>query len=69
MSDTRELENPDESEFGMGRGMIDPRMRADRALEPYMEGWEIKALPKTFDGSMPARSTQETTPVPKEPNA
>lgn len=69
MSDRRELDNPDESEFGLGEGMIDDRLRADRALEGYMEGWEIKALPKTFDGSMPGRPTPETTPVPKEPNA
>jgi hypothetical protein len=69
MSDTRDLENPDESEFGLGRGMIDARMRADRALPSYMEAWEIKALPKTFDGSMPDRPTPETTPVPKGSDA
>jgi hypothetical protein len=34
-------------------------------LPEYMEAWEIKSLPKTFDGSMPDRPTPETTPVPR----
>ena len=47
--------------------MIDPVSRAERAIPPYMQGWEIFALPKSFDGSMPNRPPVETTPVPKLP--
>lgn len=65
MGDKRDDSNVDESEFGLGEGMIDDRMRADRAIPEYMQAWEIKALPKTFDGSMPTRPTVETTPVPR----
>jgi len=45
--------------------MIDEEMRAVRAIPPYMEGWEIAALPKTFDGSNPDRKPPEETPVPR----
>lgn len=65
MGDVRNPDSGDESEFGLGEGMIDPTSRAARAIEGYMEGWEIKALPKTFDGSMPDRPPVETTPVPR----
>ncbi len=66
MSDTkRDADSWDQSEFGLGSGMIDPGERASRALPVHQEGWEIKSLPRTFDGSMPDRPTPETTPVPR----
>ena len=65
MSDKRDADSADESEFGLGPGMIDAGLRADRALPGYMEGWEIKSLPKTFDNSMPDRLPPEETPVPR----
>lgn len=65
MSDKRDADSWDESEFGTGPGMIDATARADRAIEPYIQAWEIAALPKTFDGSMPDRKTPEETPVPR----
>jgi hypothetical protein len=66
MSDTkRDADDWDQSEFGLGNGMIDPGERASRSLSPHQELWEIKSLPKTFDGSMPNRPTPEQTPVPR----
>lgn len=70
MSDRRLPDSDDESEFGLGLGMIDSTRRADRALEPHEFAMEIKALPKTFDGSelgLPGatRGEVETTPVPR----
>lgn len=65
MSDTRDDSNVEESEFGLGPGMIDARARADRALESYQEAWEIKAMPKSFDNSLPGRLPPEETPVPR----
>ena len=66
MSDSpRDADSWDQSEFGLGPGMIDEEMRAVRAIPPYMEGWEIAALPKTFDGSNPDRKPPEETPVPR----
>jgi hypothetical protein len=65
MSDARDAESANESEFGLGAGMIDPIARADRAIPEYQQGWEIAALPKTFDGSMPDRKEPEETPVPR----
>lgn len=70
MGDKRDAESWDESEFGLGSGMIDPGERASRALPVHQQMAEIYALPKTFDGSelgLPggSRGTAETTPVPK----
>jgi hypothetical protein len=45
--------------------MIDPVARADRAIPVHQELWEIAALPKTFDNSMPDRPEPEETPVPR----
>lgn len=64
-SDKRDIESWDESEFGLGEGFMDSRLRADRVLEPWQELTEIRSLPKTFDGSMPERPTQQETPVPR----
>lgn len=61
----RNPDSDDQSEFGLGTGMLDPGERLARTLAPWQEAAEIKALPKTFDGSMPNRPTPETTPVPR----
>lgn len=67
MSDIRDADSPDESEFGLGPGMIDPTMRSDGrdALPVHQQLWEIYSRPKTFDGSMEERPTTEETPVPR----
>lgn len=65
MGDVRDPESWDESEFGLGNGMIDPGERRDRSLAPWQEMAEIKALPKTFDHSMLNRPTVQVTPVPR----
>lgn len=65
IGDKHDAESWDESEFGLGSGMIDPLSRAGRFIGPHQELMEIYALPKTFDGSMPDRPAQETTPVPR----
>lgn len=65
MGDKRDADSWEESEFGLGNGMIDPTARAARAIEPWQVMAEIKAMPKTFDGSMPNRGVPETTPVPR----
>jgi hypothetical protein len=65
MSDKRDVDSPIESEFGLGEGMIDPISRLDRSLPIEQQLWEIAALPKTFDGSMPDRLEPEETPVPR----
>ena len=66
MSDSkRDADSWDQSEFGLGEGMIDPGERAARSLPAHQQEWEILAMPKTFAGSMPNRPTPETTPVPK----
>lgn len=46
-------ESADESEFGLGEGMIDPGMRSDRALPVEQQLWEIAARrdPETLDVS------------------
>lgn len=36
-------ESADESEFGLGPGMIDPGMRSDRSLPVEQQLWEIAA--------------------------
>ena len=63
--DKRNADSASESEFGLGSGMIDPVARLDRAIPLHQELWEIAALPKTFDGSMPDRPDPEETPVPR----
>jgi len=63
------MPNPDdESEFGLGPGMIDPANRANRVVEPWQEMAEIKALPKTFDSAAATSivpADPSTTPVPR----
>lgn len=63
--DKRDNETWDESEFGLGSGVIDPIRRADRHVSSHEEAMEIRALPSSFDGSMPDRPTPEETPVPR----
>jgi hypothetical protein len=69
MADKRDIPKDDgdwsNSEFGLGEGLLDPVRRADRNLSAVEFGWEIAALPKTFDGSMPDRPSVEETPVPR----
>lgn len=66
MSDKRNPDSDDESEFGLGRGMIDSGLRADRALPLHQELWEVYSVPKTFDGSSEAGLVKpEETPVPR----
>jgi hypothetical protein len=63
-----DADDDQESEFGLGEGMIDPANRQNRVLEPWQEMAEIKALPKTFDKSLDlqgGRPTPDTTPVPR----
>jgi hypothetical protein len=54
-----------ESEFGLGAGLIDPVSRANRVVSNEQQMQEIYALPKTFDRSMPNRQPQSVTPVPR----
>jgi hypothetical protein len=61
----RDANSDDQSEFGLGPGMIDPGERAARSLSPWQAMAEIKARPKTFDKSNPLRPPTETTPVPR----
>lgn len=65
MSDVRDADSPDESEFGLGSGLIDPVQRAGRHLSAEDELREIYARPKTFDGSMKDRPNLADTPVPR----
>lgn len=72
MADKRDPDSLDESEFGLGPGMIDPVMRVDGrdAMPVHMQAWEIRALPQTFGGSelgLPGgeRPAVEETPVPR----
>lgn len=65
MTDVHDADSPDESEFGLGLGYIDPVSRAGRFITPEQELAEIYALPKTFDGSMPDRPIAAETPVPR----
>jgi hypothetical protein len=63
-----DVDNEEDSEFGLGSGLIDPTNRANRILEPWQESAEIAALPKTFDGSLDlqgGRPSVDTTPVPR----
>lgn len=67
MSDFHDPDDPNESEFGLGMGMIDPMLRSNRALSVEQQLQEIYAKPKTFDaeanGIDPGDPT--TTPVPR----
>lgn len=54
----------DETEFGLGPGLIEPVQRANRHIAAYEELREIYALPKTF-GNDPERPAPEETPVPR----
>ena len=65
MGDERLADSWEESEFGLGEGMIDPGERATRSLPLHQQMAEIYSLPKTFDGSMPDRPAVEDTPVPR----
>jgi hypothetical protein len=65
MADKRDPDSNDESEFGLGAGLIDPISRANRNITAEQELQEIYALPKTFDNSNPERPIQEETPVPR----
>ena len=64
-ADKRDAESWEESEFGLGAGVIDPVRRADRDLSAEEFRMEILALPKTFDGSNPLRPSVAETPVPR----
>lgn len=61
----RDVDDPNETEFGLGPGMIDPQLRKDRVLTAEQELQEIYSLPKTFDNSMPNRPDPQDTPVPR----
>jgi hypothetical protein len=63
--DKRDAEDWNESEFGLGSGIIDPVSRSARAFSAEDELKEIYSLPKTFDHSMPDRPSVEETPVPR----
>lgn len=68
MSDFHDPDDPNESEFGLGPGLIDPQNRANRSLPVEQQLMEIYALPRTFDSadapSVP-HQTPDTTPVPR----
>jgi hypothetical protein len=67
VSDFHDPDSAEESEFGLGPGMIDPQNRANRVLPAEQELWEIYALPKTFDAEANGIEigTPDTTPVPR----
>lgn len=68
MSDFHDPDSTDESEFGLGPGLIDPMVRANRALTNEQQLQEIYALPKTFDSANAPSivpTTPDTTPVPR----
>jgi hypothetical protein len=57
-------ESGDESEFGLGEGMIDPISRRDRAIPLHQELWEIAARPQTVDGAVEVPPVEEVV-VPR----
>jgi hypothetical protein len=67
MSDFHDPDDPNESEFGLGPGMIDPQNRASRVMPLHQELWEVYALPRTFDAEANGIPTAkpEETPVPQ----
>jgi hypothetical protein len=65
-SDKRDTESWQETEFGLGDGVIDEGERAARSLPLHQHLAEIYAVPKTFDGSSEdGLVPPEETPVPK----
>jgi hypothetical protein len=67
VSDFHDPDDSDETEFGLGPGMIDPMLRSNRALSVEQQLQEIYATPKTFDSAannIPL-GDPETTPVPR----
>jgi hypothetical protein len=67
MSDFHDADSADESEFGLGPGLIDPYLRSNRALSTEQQLQEIYALPKTFDAEANniSRPAPDVTPVPR----
>lgn len=65
MARLRDPDDDQESEFGLGLGMIDPIQREGRFIEVEQELQEIYSLPKTFDNTMPDRPDVAMTPVPR----
>lgn len=70
MGDKRNVEDWSESEYGIGKNLLDPVARAERNVTAEQEMMEIYALPRTFGGSAlemegGERPSQETTPVPR----
>lgn len=61
----RNVDDDQESEFGLDPGAIDPVQREGRFITPEQSLMEIYALPKTFDGTMPDRPDVAVTPVPR----
>lgn len=66
MTDIHDADSPDESEFGLGLGLIDPVTRAGRSGMPlHQELSEIYSRPKTFNEGLTERPNLEDTPVPR----
>ena len=66
MGDKRDVDSWEESEFGLGDGVIDPISRRDRSMPAHQQLAEIYAVPKSFDNSSEAGLVPpEETPVPK----
>lgn len=68
--DPRDAESWEQTEFGLGAGLIDPIRRRDRVLTAEEERMEIMSRPKTFGGShlgLPGgvRPELDETPVPR----
>lgn len=68
MARLRDADDDQESEFGLGPGMIDPIRREGRFISAEEELMEIYSLPKTFDKSLDlqgGRPDVAETPVPR----
>lgn len=68
--DPRDVESLEQTEFGLGTGIIDPTQRKERTLSAEDQLREIYSRPKTFGGShlgLPGgeRPELEETPVPR----
>lgn len=66
----RDADSWEQTEFGLGQGLIDPVQRADRTLSAEDQLREIYARPRTFGGSelgLPGgeRPDLDATPVPR----
>lgn len=59
------MPHDDETEFGLGPGLIEDQKRADRNLTVAEQLMEIRSLPKSFDHSLLNRPEPEDTPVPR----